>query len=151
MTHGSLDHNYEIESILSQMQPKKSTYFTQIIDLSYGHTFTSYMIPFFSLQVPDYYIQSVIDIIKRCGGVSQKFYPLISHLMHNIELNYDIYLRFYDLLSELSNSNPGFNSYPLLRSIILNLELWFVCPQKELIRIVDHWHQVLYQVPEDSP
>lgn len=140
MNHGTIEN---VTDRLPKLPTKINDYFRPIYDLSSNYKFTKTIIPFFMLDnLSSNYIESVIDLIKRCGGLSSGKYQIVSYLMkkHVKTLNYDIYLRFTYLLSEISDVSCRRS---LMKEILLNLELWMVCSNKNLQKIVDHWYQNL--------
>lgn len=146
-----MNHGKVLDGTCPEVIPKlpqaSNDFFRPIYDITNNYHFTSKIIPFFMLKdLSGNYIESVIDLMKRCGGLSTGRYKIVLHfLRQNNNLSYEIYLRFTDLLNEITNEKCR---KALLKDIILNLELWMVCNQKNLQKIVDHWHQVLYV--EDS-
>lgn len=108
--------------------------------LRYSYPIES-IVPLFA-QLQD--IPNRIEVLRIIGTIYQSKFSAISELINFMLLNhkssiftFDLYLVFYEFLNSASPKDTYFDS------LIINCELWAGSPNSDLIKIVDHWKNIV--------
>lgn len=102
-------------------------------------------------EMPSVFPQSLLSFIMTILSYSRElqkqfsYFPIISQLLlesNHKRLTYFLYLKFFSFIDQCSDRHIIIE---LLQHILLNCELWIHAEQSQLMRIVAHWGNSLYQ------